>query len=116
MVLLEAARAADPANGHVGLLYNIGWALAGLGAGGLLAARGRPAEGWLCAGTVLMALLSGAVWSMPRFVACNPAFLFAATDLLEALPRRGRAAVLLALAAVQAVFLLGWFRGAIYLM
>lgn len=63
-----------------------------------------------------MALLSGVVWSMPRFVACNPAFLFAAADVLEALPSRGgRAFVLMALAAVQTVFLLGRFRGAIFL-
>lgn len=116
-VLLDAVLAADPVNGHVGLFYLVGWALLGLGAGGLLAAKRRPAEGWLCAATVLMALLSGVVWSMPRFVACNPAFLLAAADLLEALPSlRARAVLLLAFAAVQAVFLLGWFRGAAYLM
>lgn len=117
MVLLDALGAADPRNGHFGLFYLVGWAVAGLGAGGLLLAKRRPAEAWLCAGTVLMALLSGVVWSMPRFVACNPAFLFAAADVLEALPSRsGRAFVLVALAAVQAVFLLGWFRGALFLI
>ena len=116
-VLLEALRAADPGNGHIGMFYLVGWALLGLGAAGLLAAKRRPAEAWLCAATVLMALLSGVVWSMPRFVACNPAFLLAAADVLEAVPSPGRQAVLmLAFAAVQVVFLLGWFRGAAFLM
>lgn len=117
MVLLDALRLADPRNGRFGMFYLVGWALAGFGAAGLLMVRSRPAEAWLCAGTVLMTLLSGVVWSLPRYVACNPAFLFAAADVLEALPSRGvRAVVLLALGAVQTVFLLGWFRGASYLM
>ena len=116
-VLLDALRAADPRNGHIGLIYLVGWALLGLGAAGLLAAKRRPAEAWLCAATVLMALLSGVVWSMPRFVACSPAFLLAAADVLEAMPSsNGRAILLLAFAAVQVVFLLGWFRGAAFLM
>ena len=116
-VLLEALLAADPMNGHIGLLYLAGWALLGLAAAGLLAWKRRPAEAWLCATTVLMALLSGVVWSMPRFVACNPAFLLAAADVLEAMPSPGsRAVLLLACAAVQAVFLLGWFREAAFLM
>ena len=115
-VLLDALLAADPMNGHMGLLYLAGWALLGLGAAGLLAAKRRPAEAWLCAATVLMALLSGVVWSMPRFVACNPAFLLAAADVLEAVPSRvGQAALLLAFAAVQGVFLLAWFREAAFL-
>ena len=115
-VLLDAVRAADPRNGHIGLLYLVGWALLGFGATGLLAAKRRAAEAWLCAATVLMALLSGVVWSMPRFVACNPAFLLAAADMLEAVPSPGsRATLLLACAAVQVVFVLGWFRGAAFL-
>ena len=116
-VLLDAVRAADPRSGHIGSLYLVGWALLGLAAAGWLAAKRRPAEAWLCAATVLMALLSGVVWSMPRFVACNPAFLLAAADVLEAVPSPGmRATLLLACAAVQVVFLLGWFRGAAFLM
>lgn len=115
-VLLDALGAADPRNGHMGLIYLVGWALLGLGAAALLAAKPRPAEAWLCAATVLMALLSGVVWSMPRFVACSPAFLLAAADVLEALPSpSGRAILLLAFAAVQVVFLLAWFRGAAFL-
>jgi len=115
-VLWDALRAADPRNGHVGLIYLVGWALLGLAAAGLLAAKRRPAEAWLCAATVLMALLSGVVWSMPRFVACSPAFLLAAADVLEAVPSLGgRAILLLAFAAIQVVFLLGWFRGAAFL-
>ena len=116
-VLLDALRAADPMNGRLGLIYLAGWALLGLGAAGLLAAKRRPAEAWLCAATVLMALLSGVVWSMPRFVACNPAFLLAAADVLEAVPSPGgQAILLLVFAAVQGVFLLGWFREAAFLM
>ena len=116
-VLLDALRAADPGNGRIGVFYLVGWALLGLGAAGLLAAKRRPAEAWLCAATVLMALLSGVVWSMPRYVACNPAFLLAAADVLEVLPLpSSRAILLLAFAAVQVVFLVGWFRGAAFLM
>jgi len=116
-VLLDALSTADPRNGHFGLYYLFGWALAGLGAAGWLMARRRAAEAWFCAATVLVALLSGVVWSMPRFVACNPVVLFAAADVLDVLPSRGgRVIVLLVLAAVQTVFVLGWFRGAVYLM
>ena len=115
-VLLDAFAAIDVRGLHFGLAYNAGWALLGLGAAAWLAWRRLGFEAWLCGGTVLMALGSGVVWSMPRFVAANPALLLAAADVLDRLPRMARAAVLVVLGVVQVVFLLAWYRGAVFLM
>jgi hypothetical protein len=78
-------------------------------AGYLVAAR-RWAEAWLLAGCLLAATATG-LDSLPRYVACNPAFLFALHDGLARLPRRLAWLVLAALAAAGVVPLLAWMRG-----
>ena len=104
-------------SGHLGLLYNAGWAVAGLAVSAFAVARGRGAEAWLCAGTVALALSSGSLWSMPRYVAGNPAFLFAASDGLCVIRSRTvRGGLLLAGLTVQIIFLLDWFREAAFLV
>ena len=101
---------------HRGLAYDAAWALLGLAAALWLSARGLVMEAWLCGATVLMALASGTVWSMPRFVSANPAFLFAAADLLERVPGRlPKLALLTASAAIELVFVTLWFRGSAFL-
>jgi uncharacterized membrane protein len=74
-----------------------------------LALRRRWAEAWLLAGCVLLPAATG-LDSLPRFVACNPAFLFALHDGLARLDRRVAWAVLAVLAAVSIVPLLAWMQ------
>lgn len=101
---------------RVGPSYLAAWAVLGLAASGRLLATRRFAEAWLCGMTVIMALASGTLWSMPRFVAVNPAFLLAVADLLAGLRIRVlRVAALLVMAAFQVVFVLAWYRGAGFL-
>ncbi len=101
---------------HLGTGYEAGWGVLGLLAGGWLAWRGRWIEGWLCAATVVMALSSGALTSLPRFVAAGPVFLLAAADFYERLPHRlARLLVLAGLAVLQIVFLGYWYRAALFL-
>ena len=116
-VLEDGFASIDVHHHHFGLAYEAGWGVLGLLVGLWLAWRGRWMEGLLCAGTVLMALSSGSLWSMPRFVAAGPALLFAAGDLFDRL--RGRSVRLIALAllaAVQILFVIRWAQGANFLM
>jgi hypothetical protein len=54
---------------------------------------------------------------MPRFVATNPAFLFAVSDAVAIIPQRAlRVGLLACMAAVQVVFVLKWFNGAQFLI
>ena len=114
-VLADAVRPAA-AGGHLGLLYNAGWAVLGLAAAGYLLRCRRRAESWLCGGTVILALLSGTLWSMPRYVAANPVVILLAADLLDRVGPRLRGAVLAGLLAVQAIVVLAWFREAAFLV
>jgi hypothetical protein len=115
-VLLSGFADLSVARRHVGRAYESAWAVIGLVAALWLAWRRRLAEAWLLGATVIMALCSGVVDSMPRFVGANPAFLFAAWDGLALLRWRGlRVLVILALAAVQYVFVRAWFSGADFL-
>jgi hypothetical protein len=85
-------------------------ALLGLAAAGWLALRRRWAEAWLLAAGVLLPAATG-LDSLPRFVACNPAFLFAVHDVLAPLGKRTATAVLAAFAVVGIVPLLSWLQG-----
>lgn len=101
---------------RIGPPYLAAWAVLGLAAGGWLLAARRFAEAWLCGMTVIMALASGTLWSMPRFVAANPAFLLASADLLVAICwRMLRRVILVMMAGFQIVFVLAWYRGAGFL-
>jgi hypothetical protein len=91
--------------------------VAALGAAIWLAARRHWMEAWVCGASVLMALGAGTTTSVPRYVAANPAFLFAAADLFEALPSwRWRAAGLSGMATVQIVLVLAWYKAAHFLL
>ena len=83
--------------------------LVGLATALWLALRRRWAEAWLLAGCVLLPAASG-LDSLPRFVACNPAFLFALHDVLARLDRRVAWTVQAALAAASVVPLLAWMQ------
>jgi hypothetical protein len=99
-----------------GPTYLAVWAILGLAAGGWLAVKRHAAEAWLVTTTVLMALASGTLWSMPRFVAANPVFLLAVDDVLEIyVPPAGRVVAYMAMGAVQAVLVMDWFRGTAFL-
>ena len=116
MVLIRALSRFDPAHPRPGPLYLPGWAILGLAAAGWLLARRRFAEAWLCGMTVVMALASGTVFSMARYVSVNPAFLFAVADLLNKVTIFWlRAAILLGMAAMQVFLVLYWYRGAEFL-
>jgi hypothetical protein len=85
------------------------WGLLGLAASLWLALRRHWAEAWLLAGCILLPAATG-LDSLPRFVACNPAFLFAVHDLLARLDRRVAWAVLAVLAVAGIVPVLGWMQ------
>jgi hypothetical protein len=111
-VLLDGASQLRP-----GPAYLAVWAILGLTAGGWLALKRHAAEAWLVTTTVLMALVSGTLWSMPRFVAANPVFLLAVADILEIyVPRACRIVAYIAMGAIQAVLVFYWFRGAAFLV
>jgi hypothetical protein len=76
-----------------------------------LAARRRYAEFWLLGACVLLPAASN-IDSLPRYVACNPVFLFAAHDVVARLGTRGRVATVATLAVVGVVPLLAWMRSA----
>jgi hypothetical protein len=96
-----------------GAVYMAGWAVLGLAVTGWLLATRRFAEAWLCGATVLMVLATGSLWGMARYVAANPAFLLGVADLLSAIRWRIlRAAILLAMADMQVMFVLSWYHGA----
>lgn len=101
---------------HIGRAYESAWAVLGLVASIWLIIRSRFAEGFLCGMTVLMALLSGVVDSMPRFVATNPAFLFAVADGFDRVTwKPARLVILCALAGLQLVVVRAWYANATYL-
>ena len=85
------------------------WGVLGLAASLWLALRRHWAEAWLLAGGVLLPAATG-LDSMARFVACNPAFLFAVHDVLARLDRRVAWAVLALLAALGVVPVLSWMQ------
>jgi hypothetical protein len=85
------------------------WGVLGLAVAAWLAARRRWAEAWLLAAGVLLPASSG-LDSLPRYVVCNPAFLFAAHDLLAGRGRRTAAVVLAGLAVAGVVPLLAWMQ------
>lgn len=98
-------------------LYYAGWAVAGFGATAWLAFKRRSAEAWLCGVPVLIALSSGQLISMPRFVATNPAFLLAACDWLGLTRHPAcRWAMLAVMLPLQAWLLTAWFGAARFLM
>jgi hypothetical protein len=102
---------------HIGKAYDSAWALLGVAAVVWLSMRGRWMEGWLCGGTILLALSSAGLDSIPRYVSCNPAFLFAAADVVEAIPGRlPPAAILLFLGVLELVLVGYWYRGANFLI
>ncbi len=116
-VLVDELRSFDPAHPRAGPFYLAGWAVLGLAAAACLLVRRRFAEAWLCGMTILMALTSGTLFSMPRYVTTNPGFLFAVADLLAMLRSpRLRAVVLIGMAALQVVLVLFWYRGAAFLL
>jgi len=109
VLLLEAFVGRDQPGFHPGHYYPFLWAILGVAAA--VSLRRHPAEAWLVFATVLMALLAGNVWSIPRFVAANPAFLFVVADRVEAIrSRRVRGIVLLLMAVLQAVLVRAWFE------
>jgi hypothetical protein len=85
------------------------WGLLGLAAALWLAVQRRWAEAWLLAAGVLLPASTG-LDSLPRYVACNPVFLFAAHDALAGLGSRTAAMVLAGLAVVGMVPLLAWMQ------
>lgn len=91
------------------LSFLAAWGLLGLAAALWLALRRRWAEAWLLAGCVLLPAATG-LDSLPRFVACNPVFLFAVHDLLARLDRRLAWAVLAVLGVMSLVPLLAWMQ------
>ena len=116
-VLADAFTGFELFHPPLGPLYLFGWAILGLAAAVWLGIRRRFAEAWLCGMTVMMGLISGSLFSMPRYVATNPAFLLAVADLLARVRRpKLRAAILIGMAAAQVALLLFWFRGAAFLI
>jgi hypothetical protein len=84
--------------------------VAGFVAAACLMMARRWAEAWLLAGCVLAAAATG-LDALPRYVACNPAFLFALHDGLARLPRPVAWIVLAALGVAGVVPLLAWMQG-----
>jgi hypothetical protein len=98
-------------------IYFSVWAVLGIIATLFLAHRRRFAEAWFCGVPILMGLGSGHLLSMPRFVACNPAFLLAAADVVSAVRSPWLRAIILAvMAALQAVAVLYWWRASTVLI
>ncbi len=98
-------------------LYFAAWALLGGAATLWLCRRRYFAEAWLCGMPVLLALCSGQLISMPRFVSTNPAFLLAAADcflLLRSPLLRG--VLLLGMVLLQAWLVLAWQQSPRFLM
>lgn len=98
-------------------LYFAAWALLGGGATLWLAVRRRFAEAWLCGMPIILALASGALISMPRFVSTNPAFILAVADWFFMVRSRAlRGAILLSMLALQVWLLFAWLKGPRFLM
>ena len=90
--------------------YDVAWGIFGVLVACMLAWRRRFAEACLLAFCVLLPASTGHE-SLPRFVATNPAFLFAAYTALARLERLAPAA-LLAAAALHLIMLYAWMSGA----
>ena len=86
------------------------WGLLGLAVAVWLTAQRRWTEAWLLAASLLLPAASG-LDSLPRYVACNPVFLFAVHDGLARLDRRAAALALAVLGAIGVVPLLAWLQG-----
>jgi hypothetical protein len=115
-VLWDGFATLDLRHGRVGPSYLAGWAVLGLIAAVWLGWRGLSAEAWLCGSTVILALMSGNLWSMPRYVAANPFFLLAVADVIERIPKPAvRLVIFILFSAVQIFFVLAWYRGASFL-
>ena len=98
-------------------LYYAAWGLIGLAAGFWLLLNGRLAEAWLCIMPIVMALSSGALISMPRFVSTNPAFLLAVCDIVSSIRSRTKRILILGIMfSVQIILLAQWWRGPRFLM
>lgn len=91
--------------------YAAAWGVLGLAAAAWLLWRRRFGESWLLAACVLLPAATG-LDSMPRYVACNPVFLFAAHDAVARFGRSGRGVALVTLAVLGFVPLLAWMRAA----
>jgi hypothetical protein len=94
--------------------FNAAASILGLAAAAWLALRRRFAEAWICAGAILLPLSSG-LHSMPRFVGTNPAFLLAVYDFMILIRKRSlllTAAILIAMAMLQFLLLMAWYRKA----
>lgn len=92
--------------------YNAAWSVLGLAAALWLAWQRRWSEAYLLAVCILLPLSSG-IHSMPRFVATNPAFLFACFDLVARIRRPALLAALgSAFAVAQSILILGWYHQA----
>jgi hypothetical protein len=98
-------------------LYYAAWAFLGLGAGIWLLLRWRLIEAWLCVMPIVMALSSGALISMPRFVSTNPAFLLAVCDMLFLVKSKLRRVIILVMMfSIQIFLLTQWWRSPRFLM
>ena len=118
--ILQGLRAFDWANitdgGHRSNSFGACVALFGFALSGYLAWCRRFMEAWFSVATLLMALSTG-LYSLPRFVMGNPAYLFAMFDLLAAVRRPGFRWLILAISgALQVILLYEWFDRAEFLM
>lgn len=92
--------------------YDSAWATLGLLVTTWLLVQRRWTEAWLLGASILLPLSSG-LHSLPRFVATNPFFLFAAFDLASRVRgRMGTAAIYGTLGALHGAVLVGWFIAA----
>jgi hypothetical protein len=97
--------------------YSCCWTVLGIGLLVWLGMQRRWAE--LTFGIFCVVLpLSTGLYSMPRFIACCPLFLFAVTDLLARLkgPAFLRLAILVVLAAINLCLLWAWFHGSVFVI
>ena len=98
-------------------LYYACWGIIGLAAGIWLLLKWRLAEAFLCIMPIVMALSSGALISMPRFVSTNPAFLLAICDMMFCIKSKSRRIFVLAVMfSVQIFLLFEWWRAPRFLM
>lgn len=98
-------------------LYYASWGIIGIAAGVWLILKRRFIEAWLCIMPIVMALSSGALISMPRFVSTNPAFLLAACDMLMCVKSKSRRIIILMILLSAQIWMLSqWWRGPRFLM
>ena len=92
--------------------YNATWSVLGLAVAVWLGWQRRWSEAYILGVCILLPLSSG-IHSMPRFVATNPAFLFACFDLVRRIRHRSALAALgTAFAMAQSVLIFGWYHSA----